>query len=102
MIFTSPYSKLAIVVKPSMHSHDASGKRFFQAGKKAQFVDGRFRTEDKEIIEHLLAHKDLGVMFHAESVKADKQKVESAKKKDESLAKATKAESTNKKAPKVK
>lgn len=97
MIFTSPHAKLSIVVTPSRHAFDQSGKRMFLAGKRAKFNDGRFKTEDKEIIEFLLQHQDLGYRFHAENVKHDVSKVEVAKKKEETLSSETKANKTDKK-----
>lgn len=100
MIFTSPHAKLSIVITPARHTFDSVGGRMFVAGKKVKFADGRFRTEDKEVIEFLLNHKDLGIRFHAEGVKTEKSKVIEAKKKEEALAEETKAEKTDKKVSK--
>lgn len=100
MIFTSPHAKLSIVITPSRHTHDQFGGRVFVAGKKVKFHDGRYKTEDKEIIDFLLKHKDLGYRFHAEGVKTDKSKVVAAKKEEEALAVKTKADKTDKKVSK--
>jgi len=81
MIFMSKYLGLKMVIVPARYLHDASGQRRYQAGKTASFSEGRFETEDQEVIDAIKADKRYGIDFWAidtdgSVVKADQQKLE--------------------------
>jgi len=101
--FTSKSLGLNIVVKPSYYSHSQDGRRYFVPGKRAEFVNGLFSTDDQEIIDFLKDHRDYGVLFVSDDQKISqeelKQKEDNSKKKERTLAKKTTAKSTNKKLP---
>lgn len=99
--FTSKSNSLTIVVKPARYGFSPDGSRQYFEGKRAQFMNGVFRTDDQEIIDNLKAHRDYGVLFVSEDkavTKEESSKKEEAKKKQErELAKKTEAKATNKK-----
>jgi hypothetical protein len=101
MIFTSPYRKLSVVLRPARYVFDQEGQRRFKAGIRAEFMDGAFRTDDEETIELMMAHPGLGSEFHAQNKpvpkEVEKKNIEEKKKKEDELAELTHADKTNKK-----
>lgn len=97
MIFTSKYRKLSMVLKPARYVVDNTGQRSYVAGIRADFFDGRFATQDQEVIEMMMNHPRLGIDYHAETKPVDKAVVEAEKQKEAELAAQTSAEKTNKK-----
>jgi hypothetical protein len=64
MLFITPArSNLKVIVFPAQYLYDNLGNRRYQAGKSAQFVDGLFETDDKEIIDFLLASPRCGIDY---------------------------------------
>lgn len=63
MIFTSKYLGLNIVIKPTRTIHDAVGNKSFSAGKRVEFVNGIFETQDQEIIDYLIASPRKGIDY---------------------------------------
>lgn len=105
--FTSPSMSLSIVVTPSRYRYANNGDRYFAEGKHAKFVNGKFDTEDEEIVAFLMKHPDYGVLFNCVNpgVTVSKEEVREKKeaKHDEEreLAKKTDAKETNKTKPAV-
>lgn len=66
MIFVSKYKKYKIAIKASRFAHDAYGNKIFMPGLEAKFIEGRFETQDKELIDALLASPLIGIDFWAE------------------------------------
>lgn len=101
MIFTSPYRKLSVVLRPARYVFDQEGQRRFKAGIRAEFMDGGFRTDDQETIDLMMAHPRLGIDFHAQNKpvpkEVEKKVKEAEKKKEDELAELTHADRTNKK-----
>lgn len=61
--FNSHIKSLKIVLKPAMPIFEGGQKVADALGKYAQFSDGQFQTEDKEIIERLEKLPTFGVDF---------------------------------------
>lgn len=101
--FTSKSSSLSIVVKPGRYAYNPDGSRYFIAGKRADFMQGMFRTDDEEVIEFLKNHRDYGVLFVGEDLAVPRAemeaKVEASRKRERQLAAKTDAKATNKKLP---
>lgn len=100
MIFTSPYRKLSVVLRPARYVFDQEGQRRYKAGIRAEFMDGAFRTDDEETIELMMAHPRLGIDFHSQNVpvpkEVEKKVKEEEKRKEDELAELTHADKTNK------
>ena len=62
--FFSKYSNLTVVVKNSRKLLSKDGEVVVVAGKKAEFHNGYFQTDDIDIIDFLKQNKDYGVMFN--------------------------------------
>ncbi len=61
--FNSHIKSLKIVLKPAMPIFEGGQKVADALGKYAQFSDGQFQTEDKEIIDRLEKLSTFGVDF---------------------------------------
>jgi hypothetical protein len=57
--------RLRVVVKPAFHVLDANGQRVQVTGFTAEFMNGRFETNDEEQIAGMLKHRANGGQFHA-------------------------------------
>ncbi len=101
MIFTSPYRKLSVVLRPARYVFDQEGQRRYKSGIRAEFMDGAFRTDDEETIKLLMDHPGLGIEFNAQNVpvprEVEKKMKQEKKKKEDELAELTHADRTNKK-----
>ena len=90
--FNSHIKSLKIVLKPAMPIFEGGQKVADALGKYAQFSDGQFQTEDKEIIERLEKLPTFGVDFW----KVDEAEQDESSKVDEgsetNLEKLTKKE----------
>ena len=90
--FNSHIKSLKIVLKPAMPIFEGGQKVADALGKYAQFSDGQFQTEDKEIIERLQKLPTFGVDFW----KVDEAEQDESSKVDEgsetNLEKLTKKE----------
>lgn len=100
--FTSTSMGLVIVVKPSRYHYASDGQRYFVEGKHARFVNGKFDTDDQEIIDFLMNHRDYGILFNCVNpgVTVDVEEVAEKKQRrhaqERSLARKTEAKATNK------
>lgn len=65
MKFVSKYKKHRVVLVPDRYIVDNYGVRTLKRGISAQFVNGIFETEDKEIIELLKKNEWYNVDFKA-------------------------------------
>jgi hypothetical protein len=65
MVFMSRSKRLRVVVKPAFHVLDANGQRVQVTGFTAEFMNGRFETNDEEQIAGMLKHRANGGQFHA-------------------------------------
>lgn len=65
MVFMSRSKRLRVVVKPAFHVLDANGQRVQITGFTAEFMNGRFETNDEEQIAGMLKHRANGGQFHA-------------------------------------
>lgn len=63
MRFASKYKNLKIWLRPSFYRFDSLGGRYFVQGVYAQFENGFFETEDKEMIDLLKKSKTYGIDF---------------------------------------
>ncbi len=70
--FHSPIKNLKIVVKSGTPVYEGGVKIGDRPGKYAQFVNGVFETNDKEIINHLMKMPTFGFDFF----KGDKKETE--------------------------
>ena len=90
--FNSHIKSLKIVLKPAMPIFEGGQKVADALGKYAQFSDGQFQTEDKEIIERLEKLPTFGVDFWKvdEAEQDESSKVDEGS--DNNLEKLTKKE----------
>lgn len=63
MKFISKAHGLNIVIKPAHHIFNNFGQKQYVAGKSAKFVQGKFETQDQEIIDGLMKSASYGVEF---------------------------------------
>jgi hypothetical protein len=65
MVFMSKNKRLRVVVKPAFHVLDANGQRVQISGFTAEFMNGRFETNDDEQIAGLLKHSANNLKYSA-------------------------------------
>lgn len=84
MKFASRYRNYKVWLKPSYYRLDALGNRVFQQGVFAQFIDGFFESDDKEVIELLKKSKSYGIDFWSmdEPTQPNKEAKEEEEKKE--------------------
>lgn len=63
MKFISKSQGLNVVIKPAHHIFTNFGQKQYVAGKSAHFVQGKFETQDQELIDGLLKSASYGVEF---------------------------------------
>jgi hypothetical protein len=63
MKFISKSQGLNVIIKPAFHTFNNFGQKQYVAGKSAHFVQGKFETQDQEIIDGLLKSASYGVEF---------------------------------------
>ena len=91
--FNSHIKSLKIVLKPAMPIFEGGQKVADAPGKYAQFSDGQFQTDDKEIIERLEKLPTFGVDFWKASEKPDQEESHKVDEdSDSNLEKLTKKE----------
>lgn len=81
MIFRSKYKEHRLVITPQRQDKTNMGI-VIVPGKAVEFVNNRFETEDKEIIEFLLGHQAFGVEIFEEKTE-EQQEDELLKKAEE-------------------
>jgi hypothetical protein len=73
MEFVNKVSNIKYVIKPT-YAEVVNGIRQVKYGESVQFVNGKFETNDKEVIKYLKGHPDFGVMMFANETKEKVEK----------------------------
>lgn len=71
--FNSHIKSLKIVLKPAMPVYEGGLKVGDAPGQYAQFVDGKFETEDEKVIEKLESLQTFGVDFWKASEESEQK-----------------------------
>lgn len=85
--FVSKYANLTRVISPASHVYEGGRQVGFDPGKRAKFVDGKFETDDEEIIEALENTEGVWVDDGKSAQEIEEQEQESAEPALESLTK---------------